>query len=75
MCGGVDLLDLALLFGLIALTIWILAITGVVTGLGYLSNLFIVLAIILLIVWLIFSCFYGAVASRRRGYFVRNDIV
>lgn len=75
MCVTFALLDLALFFGVIALVIWILAITGIVTGLGYLSNLFIVLAIIFLIIWLVFSCFYGAVASRRRGYFVRNEMV
>lgn len=75
MCVTFALLDLALFFGLVALIIWILAITGIVSGLGYLSNIFIVLAVIFLIIWLIFSCFYGSVASRRRGHFIRNDIV
>ena len=72
MCIAFALLDLALLFGVVALVIWILAITGIVTGLGYISHIFIVLAVIFFIVWLVFSCCYGAVATRRRGYFVDN---
>lgn len=73
MCIAFALLDLALVFGIASLVIWILAITGIVSGLGYISHIFIVLAIIFFIVWLVFSCCYGAVASRRRGYFVRDN--
>ena len=57
MCVGLVLLDLVLLFGVIALILWILAITSVIPIAGGIIHIFIVIAVVLLIVWLIFRIF------------------
>jgi len=66
------LLDLALLFGLIALVLWILAITGLVASLGGLAYIFLIVFIILLVVWFVMSFCIGSLALTRRGYFYRE---
>lgn len=68
MCAGFafELWDLAILFGVVALILWILGITGVITGLGGVIHIFIVIAVIMLILWLVFRCF-GIGRNRATG--------
>jgi uncharacterized membrane protein YtjA (UPF0391 family) len=67
------LLDISLFFGLIALILYILALTGVI-GIGVgLAHIFLVIAIILFVIWLAFrligECSGGSyrLRNRRRG--------
>lgn len=66
------LLDIALLFGLIALILYILSLTGVI-AIGAVSHIFLVIAIILFVIWLAFrligECSNGSyrMRNRRRG--------
>jgi uncharacterized membrane protein YtjA (UPF0391 family) len=58
MCTGLvfELWDLGIVFGLVALVLWILGITGIIVGLGGIIHIFIVIAVILLVLWLVFRC-------------------
>lgn len=63
-----EILDLALLFGLIALILWILSITGVV-ALGGVAYIFLVIAIILFLIWVVLRfCFIASSASANSGW-------
>jgi steroid 5-alpha reductase family enzyme len=63
------LLDLALFFGLVALVLYIIALTGVI-AIGGAEHVFLVIAIILFIIWLAFrivgECANGAYTLRNR---------
>jgi hypothetical protein len=63
------LLDLALFFGVIALILYIIALTGVI-AIGGVEHVFLVIAIILFVIWLVFrivgECANGAYTLRRR---------
>ena len=67
---GGELLDLALLFGLVALTLYILSVTGVL-ALGNLAYIFLCIFIVLLVLWLVVRIFgFGRSrtwSGRRRG--------
>ena len=57
MCLAFVLFDLALIFAAITLTLWILAFTAVIPLAGSFIHIFLVIAIILLIVWIVFRLF------------------
>lgn len=63
------LLDLAILFAVLALIFWILAISGIFS-LGSISYILLVLAIIFFIVWLVFR-----VVGYRRPVAVQSEAV
>lgn len=67
MCVGIpfSLFDLALTFALIALILWILAITTVIPIQGGIIHIFLVIAIILFVVWIVFRiCNVGGYHNR-----------
>lgn len=63
-----EFLDLALLFGLIALILWILSITGVF-ALGGIAYIFLVIAIILFLIWVVLRfCFIASATGGNRSW-------
>ena len=68
MIMDVSLFDLALMYAVSALILWILAITAVLPISGGIIHIFLVIAIILFIVWLVFRVFnIGGYHDRNRS--------
>ena len=68
-----SIFDLALTFALIAFILWILAITAVLPIEGNIIHVFLIIAIILLVVWLIFRVFNMGGYNDRFGR--RNQMI
>jgi len=64
-----EILDLGLFFGLISLVLYILTATGVI-ALGKLANIFLILFIVFLVLWVIlrFFCGFRSGGFYQRGY-------
>lgn len=73
----IAILDLALVLSVVALTLWILAFTCVIPVFGGFIHLLLVFAVLLFVVWLLFSVF-GVLESggyRRRYRWTRQEVL
>lgn len=82
MCLAFVLFDLALIFAVITLTLWILVFTTVIPLAGGFIHIFLVISIILLILWIVFRLFnvggyhdYSLYGNYGYGYRRRNVFV